>query len=313
LLSLKILISGSSGWKQTESWLPVMLTVLYSITQSSYGFGIYSTEQSLCSQITERQQISGIQTGYPQLDHTTGGFDKGEFLVVFGAAGRGKTMFLQNIIHNMAIGGRKCLIISIEMLNDEMGKRLIEMHGFAHDQDSSKELPVAFFPTDLPLSREVLREYCLHAAKESVEFIMIDHIGLLPELNRERRESYSAWTTFFARLAKELQIPIALIQHTVKLREDIQEPQLRDIAETSTTENNVDMAIAVWQEDNDREVKVKVKKNRLKGRRNAKALVYEKQLPSYKLVELQEAASILDHAKSLFSRSKPDESDELPF
>lgn len=249
--------------------------------------------------LENRKSISGIQTGFGQFDQTTGGFDKGEFIVVFGAAGRGKTMFLQNIMHNFALAGHKSLIVSVEMQNQEMGKRLLEMHSFRQDYESARNLPIAWYPAGLPYSRQAFEEYFRFAVDNGVEMIMLDHIGLLPDLKPERRESYAAWTSFLARQAKELSVPIALIQHTVKLQADAQEPQLRDIAETSTTENNVDMAVAVWQEQNNREVLVRVKKNRLKGRVNSEPLVYEKQVPSYKLIEKSTALE----ARRLFGGS----------
>lgn len=74
-------------------------------------------------------KVSGISTGYPQLDAKIGGLKAGELLLVGGETNNGKSALAQNIAVNVSKTGQGVLFITLEMLMTEAGSRLKYMNG----------------------------------------------------------------------------------------------------------------------------------------------------------------------------------------
>ena len=69
----------------------------------------------------------GILTGFPYIDRVTGGAQPGDAWVIAGSSGSGKTYTLCKCVLYAVNSGKRCLFISMEMPNMQMGRRSIAM------------------------------------------------------------------------------------------------------------------------------------------------------------------------------------------
>lgn len=80
--------------------------------------------------VQNKGNITGLTTGFKQIDEMTAGLQPGNLVIIAGRPGMGKTAFALNIAERSAINaGASVLIFSIEMPAEEIGQRLISMHG----------------------------------------------------------------------------------------------------------------------------------------------------------------------------------------
>jgi replicative DNA helicase len=70
---------------------------------------------------------TGIFTGFPYIDSVTAGVQPGDFWVLAGESGTGKTYILCRCILSAVMGGKKCLFISMEMPVVQLGRRMLSM------------------------------------------------------------------------------------------------------------------------------------------------------------------------------------------
>lgn len=106
----------------------------------------------------------------PFLDRLIGGFAAGDFIVLGGNTGAGKTTFLQTITRNFAKQDIGCLWFSVELSYREFLGRF------------GKNLPVFYVPRIMPniTTHEWIEAKILEAKKEhDVQIVFIDHIGMV--------------------------------------------------------------------------------------------------------------------------------------
>lgn len=78
--------------------------------------------------LLQRGQLQrGIFTGFPYIDHVTGGAQPGDAWVFAGESGTGKTFVLVRCLLSAVSAGRRCLFISMEMPNMQLGRRSMAM------------------------------------------------------------------------------------------------------------------------------------------------------------------------------------------
>lgn len=215
-------------------------------------------------------QITGIETGYPILDRMTQGLHRGEFSIIAGPPGRGKTMFANNIIHNTAVGNKavKSLIFSFEQSSASMVNRTADMHQSITEENSWQMdiplLPIYFFPKGIERTKRNMESVLQSAMEDEVQLVLIDHLSMLPDLNNEKRFSYSQWCNVIREWCQKYDMHILLIHHTNKLISDSAEPEEKDLAEAQGIANLADNIFLVWdsRKEGDRVKYVKITKNR---------------------------------------------------
>ena len=69
----------------------------------------------------------GIYTGFPYIDNVTGGAQPGDTWVIAGESGSGKTFILVRCAMSAVEAGKKCLFVSMEMPNMQLGRRTMAM------------------------------------------------------------------------------------------------------------------------------------------------------------------------------------------
>lgn len=221
----------------------------------------------------QKSDVTGLATGYPQLDKMTTGLHPDELIIVAARPAMGKTAFALNIAQNVAIkNDASVAIFSLEMGAESLVDRMLCAEGSINanhlrtgdlTEDEWKSLWVAMgtldraniFIDDTPGIRvPEIRAKCRRLAKQTgnLGLIVIDYLQLIEGGNAEnRQQEVSEISRQLKKLAKELQCPvIALSQLSrgVEQRQD-KRPVLSDIRESGSIEQDADIVSFLYRDD----------------------------------------------------------------
>ena len=211
-----------------------------------------------------KADCTGIPSGYSDLDSLTNGFQNSELIVIGARPSKGKTALALSMAANMAGRYKKRVgFFSLETDGMALMQRLLagEAHvnshriqsGFLSDREFTK-LGVAgdviyespMFICDTPNMRliDLRTEARKLRAKEKIEIIFIDYIGLISSDNKDlpRHEQVAEISRSLKQLARELKIPvIVLAQVKREVKED--KPSLSDLRESGSIEQDADLVL----------------------------------------------------------------------
>jgi replicative DNA helicase len=98
------------------------------VREQSYKLGVESRIALYKDRKEHPEKYRGIPYGIQKLDELTGGMYSGEFIIFFGRPGAGKSQTLHNIAYAGAEKGFNSLYVTIEMPNEQVGRRLDSRH-----------------------------------------------------------------------------------------------------------------------------------------------------------------------------------------
>ena len=219
------------------------------------------------SQMKSGSHITGVATGFTELDRKTSGFQPSEMLILAARPSVGKTAFALNLARNAAVKDDKnVLIFSLEMSKPQLVERLICMQGgidsqrlrsgflagkmFQEVQDaagvlSGKKIYIDDSPniTILDLRAKARR----HAAKYGCDLIIIDYLQLMSGGGRaeNRQNEIAEISRSIKSLARELRVPVlALSQLSREAEKDESgEPKLSHLRESGAIEQDADVVM----------------------------------------------------------------------
>jgi replicative DNA helicase len=219
-------------------------------------------------------EITGIATGFTELDKMTAGFQRNDLIIVGARPSVGKTAFALNISQNVATKtGENVAIFSLEMGAEQLVMRMLCAEGNIDaqrlrtgsltDEDWSK-LTMAMgslsnagiFIDDTPGVRvNDIRAKCRRLKQEhGLGMILIDYLQLILGSGRSgenRQQEVSEISRSLKQLARELQVPvIALSQLSrgVEQRQD-KRPMMSDIRESGSIEQDADIVAFLYRDD----------------------------------------------------------------
>jgi len=234
-------------------------------------------------------KLSGLATGLKDLDSKMGGLQPSDLIIVAGRPGMGKTALATNIAYNVAhayrgevqpdgsmatVNGGIVGFFSLEMSAEQLATRIISERtevpsstirrggisetDFEKIKDVSIELQGLPFYVDetggLSIAQLAARARRLKRQR-GLDLLVIDYIQLLQGSQRRQSESrvqeVTEITTNLKALAKELNVPvIALSQlsRQVESRDD-KRPQLSDLRESGSIEQDADVVLFVFREE----------------------------------------------------------------
>ncbi len=117
------------------SRVQTLLDVIDARSSSAAGFRwikdlLWAAFESLERMQESSDGITGLATGFPDLDRMTAGFDPGDLVVIAGRPSMGKTAFACDVARNLAVGQGKAVgISSLEMSADQLMHRLLAAEG----------------------------------------------------------------------------------------------------------------------------------------------------------------------------------------
>lgn len=214
-----------------------------------------------------RGAISGLSTGFRDLDAKTNGLQPAELIILAARPSMGKTAFVLNLAEAIADRGQKGVaVFSLEMSRHELAERFVCIRGRLdmqklrkgeldeHEHDllmrtfqELSELPV-FIDDQGGRSMSQINAICRRLKRRNnLGAVIIDYLQLVePEDKRAPREQQiAAITRRLKFMGKELEVPVialAQLNRGVELRED-KRPKLADLRESGAIEQDADIVM----------------------------------------------------------------------
>ena len=221
-----------------------------------------------------KQHITGVPSGFTELDYRTAGFHGSELILIAARPAMGKTAFALNIATNAAVKANvPVAVFSLEMSKEQLVNRILCSESMVDsnkvrtgklDEEDWTKLAEAIGPLseagvyidDTPgISVMEIRTKCRKLKMEkNIGLVVIDYLQLISGSNKRngsREQEISEISRSLKVLAKELNVPvIALSQlsRAVEQRDD-HRPMLSDLRESGAIEQDADIVMFLYRDD----------------------------------------------------------------
>lgn len=222
--------------------------------------------------MTEKRDITGIPTGFIDLDRITHGLQPGDMIIIAARPSMGKTSLAMNIAENVALGDvsdhmrRPVAIFSLEMSTDQLARRMLcsragvsasrltgsylnaSNHGsLVQAADHLSKAPI--YVDDTPgLSAVELRARARRMKKRfGIELIVVDYLQMMndPRFSKEgRQRETAAISGSLKAMAKELKVPVIVLSQLSRApetRDKTAVPKLSDLRDSGSIEQDADV------------------------------------------------------------------------
>ena len=227
-------------------------------------------------QLDDPNGVTGVPTGYADLDQKTAGLQPGDLIIIAGRPSMGKTSLALNIAEHVGMeAGLPVAIFSMEMGAAQLTMRLLgsggklDQHkmriGQLEDEDWPKltnalgvlnEAPIFIDEGSALNSYEVrARARRLHRQQGKLGLIVIDYIQLMSSANDQSGENRATEVSEISRslkaLAKELNVPVVALSQlnrSVESRPD-KRPMMSDLRESGAIEQDADVIMFIYRDE----------------------------------------------------------------
>ncbi len=240
-----------------------------------------ATYQHIQSLYERKELITGISTGFIDLDNMTSGLQNSDMIVLAARPGLGKTSLALNVAQHAAIQEQKIVgLFSLEMSSQQLVTRLlcaearVDSHkvrsGYLSRDDwsslaraMSRLAQARIYIDDTPgLSMVEMRAKSRRLkARHGLDLLVVDYMQLMsggPSLGggrarqENRQQEISAISRSIKMLAKELDIPVMALSQLSRAPEQRRgdhRPQLSDLRESGSIEQDADMVMFIYRAD----------------------------------------------------------------
>jgi len=259
---------------------------IFSLTQNNISKGFKAVKNILSDSFDRLDElhkagsgIRGIPSGFPSLDHMLSGFQKSNLIILAARPGVGKTTLALNIAQNYAIThGGSVAYFSLEMSQEELLDRLLVSQADIDawklktgnlNEDEFTKLSEAMgvlaeaniFVDDTPaISIMEMRTKSRRLQVDSgIDLIIVDYLQLARSRNLENRvQEVAEISQGLKNLARELKVPVIALSQLSRAVESrgIKRPQLADLRESGSIEQDADVVMFLWREDDDKREEV---------------------------------------------------------
>lgn len=218
--------------------------------------------------------LRGIATGFIDLDNATAGFQKSNLIILAARPGVGKSALALNISQYAAITNKKSVgYFSLEMSKEELVDRLLVNEadidawrlktGKLDENDFTKLsnamgilAETSIYIDDTPaLSILEMRTKARRLQVEhGLDMIVVDYLQLARSRNLENRvQEVGEISQGLKNLARELKVPVLALSQLSRGVEsrNIKKPQLSDLRESGSIEQDADVVMFLWKEDDE--------------------------------------------------------------
>lgn len=220
-----------------------------------------------------RGNVTGIATGFKDLDYQTSGFQPSDLILIAARPSMGKTAFVLNIAQYMAFRSNETVaIFSLEMSKEQLVNRLLSMesgvdaqklrNGNLTDNDWERLVEGAegvarsnLIIDDTPgISLAELRSKCRkYKLEHHLGIVMIDYLQLMTgggRASESRQQEVSDISRGLKSLARELNVPVVALSQlsrAVEQRPD-HRPMLSDLRDSGAIEQDADMVMFLYRD-----------------------------------------------------------------
>lgn len=221
-----------------------------------------------------KNPVTGITTGFKDLDRATSGLHEGELIIIAARPGMGKTAFVLNLATNAAMSTKKAVaIFNLEMSAEMLVNRMISSvgqieadklkTGMMGDNDwkryteAMSELSDTniYIEDNASITAPEIKAKCrrLAASPEGLGLVVIDYLQLVTTGGRveSRQVEVSEISRAFKTMAMELKVPVialAQLSRNAERRESNQ-PRLADLRESGSIEQDADLVLFINRQD----------------------------------------------------------------
>ena len=244
--------------------------------------GEFQNVKSVIQKVTDRLvmlqkadgKISGVKTGYYDLDKLTSGFQKGDLIILAARPSVGKTAFALNVAYNVSYKSDEAVaIFSLEMPAEQLIQRIICSAGSlkaeslrsgsilkesseSYYADADKVSKCNLYIDDTPGIRvgEIAAKCRRLKREQGLKMIVIDYLQLIsgPANSREsRQQEVSDISRQLKMIARELEVPVLALSQLSRSVEkrDNKRPVLSDLRESGAIEQDADIVSFIHRED----------------------------------------------------------------
>ncbi len=232
------------------------------------------TQDDLEKLAKNKGEITGLASGFYDIDRITTGFHENELIIVAARPAMGKTAFALNVATNIAINSEKTVaIFNMEMGAEQLAMRMLSSvgqiegnrlrNGRLENKDWKKVneaisilADTKLFVDDTPgMNISEIRAKCrrLASSEDGLGIVIIDYLQLISGTAKyagNRQQEVSEISRSLKMLAMELNIPVialAQLSRSVEARED-KRPMLSDLRESGSIEQDADLVAFLYRD-----------------------------------------------------------------
>ena len=221
-----------------------------------------------------KQHITGVPSGFTELDYRTAGFHGSELILIAARPAMGKTAFALNIATNAAVKANvPVAVFSLEMSKEQLVNRILCSESMVDsnkvrtgklEEDDWTKLAGAIGPLseaeifidDTPgINITEIRAKCRKLKLEkNIGMVVIDYLQLIQGSNKRggsREQEISEISRSLKILAKELDVPVIALSQLSRAAEQRPDhrPMLSDLRESGAIEQDVDIVMFLYRDD----------------------------------------------------------------
>ena len=236
---------------------------------------LFKTQADLEKLSQTHGEITGIPTGFYDLDKVTAGLHPNELIIIAARPAMGKTAFALNLATNMAVNAKKTVaLFNLEMGAEQLATRMLSSVGQVEghklrsgklehndwkriNEAISRLADTKIYIDDTPgMTIAEIRAKCrrLSSSEDGLDVVLIDYLQLIsggPKYAGNRQQEIAEISRSLKTLAMELEIPVialAQLSRSVEGRDD-KRPILSDLRESGSIEQDADIVAFLYRDD----------------------------------------------------------------
>ena len=276
----EIMRDGMDDEKELDDTLNQAEKRIYEISMRKVQGTLVPMEQivpeayNLIGELAQRRgKITGIPSGFIELDRMTNGFQKSDLIIVASRPAMGKSSFAMNVAQYAAVhNARTVVVFSLEMSSEQLVMRMLcteasvdsqrikeglignnEMNALMEVMDPMSRAKI-FIDDSSGANVAMIRSKCRRlSARAGLDMIVIDYLQLMQaggsRKDGNRMQEISDMTRQLKLLARELDVPIILLCQLNRgpdTRAD-HRPVISDLRESGSIEQDADMVILLYR------------------------------------------------------------------
>ena len=219
------------------------------------------------------QDITGLPTGFYELNSMLSGLQNGEMLIIAGRPSMGKTSLALNIAEHLGVKKKiPVAIFSLEMSRQQLAERFLcsnaqidlqRVRGGLIDDDEHKRLVQAgsalfdkpIYIDDMPgMTPLMIRAKCRRLkSQHDIQCVIIDYLQLMGLGGRveSRQQEISTISRYLKGLARELNVPVIVLSQLNRSPEGREghRPRMSDLRESGSIEQDADVVMLLHRDD----------------------------------------------------------------
>ena len=277
----ELITLGYDPTQEVEQVIDTAEKKIFEVMQKKNQKGYSSMKDILIDTFTQLEQlynqkemITGVPTGFADLDYRTSGLHNSDLILVAARPAMGKSAFALNIATHAAVRGKvPVAIFSLEMSKEQMANRILCSEamvdsakvrtGKIDDEEGGKlaaasgELSEAgIYIDDTPgISVMEIRAKCRKMKLEkNIGLVVIDYLQLVQGSNRKggsREQEIAEISRSLKILAKEINVPVIALSQLSRAPEQRVDhrPMLSDLRESGSIEQDADIVMFLYRDD----------------------------------------------------------------